>query len=60
MATLTWQSGEKPGTKTALVNGGSETQYVFDPTAAFGNVTNANSGAVSRERQVQVGLRLVF
>jgi hypothetical protein len=35
-------------------------QYVFDPTAAFGNVTNANSGAVNRERQVQVGFRLVF
>jgi hypothetical protein len=60
MATLTWQSGVKPGTKTALVNGSNQTQYVFDPTAAFGNVTNANSGAVSRERQVQVGLRLVF
>ncbi|HEY1498987.1 MAG TPA: carboxypeptidase regulatory-like domain-containing protein [Acidobacteriaceae bacterium] len=60
MATLTWQSGEKPGTKTVLVNGASQTQYVFDPTAAFGNVTNANSGAVSRERQVQVGFRLNF
>jgi hypothetical protein len=60
MATLTWQSGVKPGTKTALVNGSNQTQYVFDPTAGFGNVMNANSGAVSRERQVQVGLRLVF
>jgi hypothetical protein len=60
MATLTWQSGEKPGTKTVLVNGTSQTQYVFDPTAAFGDVTNANSGAVNRERQIQVGLRLTF
>jgi hypothetical protein len=60
MATLTWQSGEKPGTKTTLVNGGSQAQYVFDPTAAFGNVTNANSGAVNRERQIQIGLRLIF
>lgn len=60
MATLTWQSGEKPGTKTVLVNGSSQTQYVFDPTAAFGNVTNANSGAVSRDRQIQLGLRLRF
>lgn len=60
MATLTWQSGQKPGTKTVLVNGHTETQYVYDPTAAFGNVTNANSGAVSRERQVQMGLRLKF
>jgi hypothetical protein len=60
MATLTWQSGEKPGTKTVLVNGTSQTQYVFDPTAAFGNVTNANSGVVSRERQIQLGFRLYF
>jgi hypothetical protein len=60
MATLTWQSGVKPGTKTTLVNGSNQTQYVFDPTAAFGNVTNANNGAVNRERQIQVGLRLVF
>lgn len=60
MATLTWQSGVKPGTKTVLVNGSSQTQYVFDPTAAFGDVTNANSGAVNRERQVQLGIRLNF
>ena len=60
MATLAWQSGVKPGTKTTLANGGSETQYVFDPTAAFGGVTNANSHALSRERQIQVGVRLVF
>jgi hypothetical protein len=60
MATLTWQSGMKPGTKTALVNGTSETQYAYDPTAAFGGVTNANSGAVNRERQLQLGLRLNF
>jgi len=60
MATLTWQSGEKPGTKTVLVNGSSEAQYVFDPTAAFGSVTNANSGAVNRERQMQIGMRLNF
>jgi hypothetical protein len=60
MATLTWQSGEKPGTKTVLVNGTSQTQYVFDPTAAFGDVTNANTGAVNRERQIQIGLRLNF
>ncbi|HUB17094.1 MAG TPA: TonB-dependent receptor, partial [Acidobacteriaceae bacterium] len=60
MATLTWQSGEKPGTKTVLVNGNSQTEYVFDPTAAFGNVTNANSGELNRERQLQVGIRLRF
>jgi hypothetical protein len=60
MATLTWQSGMKPGTKTVLVNGTSETQYAYDPTAAFGGVTNANSGAVNRERQLQLGLRLNF
>ena len=60
MATLVWQSGVKPGTTTVLTNGSTETQYVFDPTAAFGGVTNANSGAVNRERQMQVGIRLVF
>jgi hypothetical protein len=60
MATLTWQSGVRPGTKTTLVNGSSQTQYVFDPTAAFGGVTSANSNALSRERQIQVGVRLVF
>lgn len=60
MATLTWQSGVKPGTKTVMTNGSTETQYVYDPTAAFGGVTNANSNAVSRERQIQVGVRLVF
>ena len=60
MATLAWQSGVKPGTKTVMTNGSTETQYVYDPTAAFGEVTNANSGAVNRERQLQVGIRLVF
>lgn len=60
MGTLTWQSGMRPATKTALVNGTTETQYVFDPTAAFGDETNANSSAVGRERQLQLGLRLVF
>ena len=60
MATLTWQNGMKPETKTVLVNGTSETQYAYDPTAAFGGVTNANSGAVNRERQLQLGLRLNF
>ncbi len=60
MATLTWQSGERPGTKTVLVDGNTQSQYVFDSTAAFGNVTNANSGVESRERQIQIGLRLIF
>ena len=60
MATLTWQSGMKPGTKTVMTNGGTETQYVYDPTAAFGGVTNANSHAISRERQIQIGVKLGF
>jgi hypothetical protein len=60
MATLSWQSGVKPGTKTVMTNGSTETQYIYDTTAAFGGVTNANSGAVNRERQLQVGIRLVF
>lgn len=60
MATLTWQSGMKPDTKTVLVNGTTQTEYAFDPTAAFGGVTNANSRAFSRERQIQVGIRLRF
>jgi len=50
----------KPGTKTVMTNGSTETQYIYDTTAAFGGVTNANSGAVNRERQLQVGIRLVF
>jgi hypothetical protein len=60
MATLTWQSGVRPGTKTVMTNGTTETQYVFDPTAAFGDATNANSSAVGRERQIQAGMRLIF
>jgi hypothetical protein len=60
MATLTWQSGLRPGTKTVLTNGTTEAQYVFDPTAAFGGITNANSNALSRERQMQLGVRLIF
>ena len=60
MATLTWQSGMKPGTKTVLTNGSTETEYVFDPTAAFGNTTNANSNVAAREREIQAGMRLVF
>lgn len=60
MATLTWQSGEKPTTSTVLVNGGNIRQYAFDATAAFGGVTNANSRMLGRERQIQAGLRLHF
>ena len=60
MATLTWQSGMKSGTQTVVVNGRSEKEYSFDPTAQFGGVTNANSGAVTRERQLQLVLRLRF
>jgi hypothetical protein len=60
MATLTWQSGIKPGTKTVFTNGTTQTQYVEDLTAAFGAVTNANSGAVNRERQLQLGIRLNY
>jgi hypothetical protein len=60
MATLTWQSGVRPGTKTVMTSGTNETQYVFDPTAEFGSITNANSNALSRERQIQAGLRLIF
>lgn len=60
MATLSWQSGMKPGTKTTLVNGSTQTQYTFDPTAAFGGVTNANSNALIRERQLQIGAKLTF
>lgn len=60
MGTLTWQSGMKPSTKTLLVNGATETQYAYDATAAFGGVTNANSSVIRRERQLQVGAKLVF
>jgi hypothetical protein len=60
MATLTWQSGMKPETKTVMVDGSTQTQYAYDPTAAFGGVTNTNSRAFSRERQIQIGIRLRF
>jgi hypothetical protein len=60
MATLTWQSGMKPETKTVMVDGSTQAEYAYDPTAAFGGVTNANSQAYSRERQIQIGLRLRF
>ncbi len=60
MATLNWQSGMKPDTKTVFVNGTTQTEYAFDPTAAFGGVTNANSRAFARERQLQLGIRLRF
>jgi hypothetical protein len=60
MGTLTWQSGERPATSTILVNGTSVPQYVEDATAAFGSRTNANSSALSRERQIQAGVKLNF
>lgn len=60
MGALTWQSGEKPTVATVLVNGTSVPQYVFDPTAAFGHANNANTGAISRERQMQAGVKLNF
>jgi hypothetical protein len=60
MATLTWQSGERPVTTTTLVNGTSVTQYAYDATAAFGSATNAASSALQRERQIQAGIRLNF
>jgi len=60
MATLTWQSGMRPSTRTVLVNGSTQTQYAYDAPAAFGGVTNANSGAINRERQIQVGAKLIF
>jgi hypothetical protein len=60
MATLTWQSGERPVTTSALVNGTTVTQYAYDATAAFGSATNAASSALQRERQIQLGVRLNF
>jgi Carboxypeptidase regulatory-like domain len=60
MATLTWQSGMKPDTRTVLADGSTQTEYAFNPTAAFGGVTNANSQAFARERQIQIGMRLRF
>ncbi len=60
MARLTWQSGMKPVAKTVFVNGTAQSEYAFDSTAAFGGVTNANSMAFSRERQIQVGAKLIF
>lgn len=60
MAKLIWQSGMKPGSTVQLVNGTKVTDPVFDATAAFGGTTNANSRMLSRERQVQAGIRIFF
>ncbi|HEY6446228.1 MAG TPA: TonB-dependent receptor [Acidobacteriaceae bacterium] len=60
MANLVWQSGERPAIATTLVNGSKLPQYAWDPTAAFGNRTNTNGGAISRERQIQAGVKLNF
>jgi Carboxypeptidase regulatory-like domain/TonB dependent receptor len=60
MATLTWQSGEKPATATTLINGSTLPQFAWDPTAAFAHVTNSNSSAILRERQLQAGIKLNF
>lgn len=60
MATLTWQSGERPAPSIVMVNGTTVRQYAYDATAAFGNPTNAASTALQRERQLQAGFRLNF
>ncbi|HLJ77025.1 MAG TPA: carboxypeptidase regulatory-like domain-containing protein [Acidobacteriaceae bacterium] len=60
MATLTWQSGERPAPAVTMVNGTSVRQYAYDATAAFGNPTNAASTEFQRERQIQAGVRLNF
>jgi hypothetical protein len=60
MAKLIWQSGMKPGSTVQLVNGTRVTEPAFDATAAFGGTTNANSKMLSRERQIQAGIRLFF
>lgn len=60
MARLIWQSGMKPGSTVQLVNGTKVTDPVFDPTAAFGSASNANSRMLSRERQIQAGIRLFY
>ncbi len=60
MASLVWQSGVKPGASVVMVNGTSVRQYLFDPTAAFGSVTNANSRSLNRERQIQAGIKFNF
>lgn len=60
MANLIWQSGMEPGSTVQLVDGTAISVPVFDATAAFGGPTNANSSALSRERQLQAGVRLDF
>jgi hypothetical protein len=60
MGTMTWQSGQIPGTSEVLVNGTSVPEYDYDATAAFGAATNAGSSVLSRERQFQLGVKLNF
>ncbi|MGC2620346.1 MAG: hypothetical protein WA414_14980, partial [Acidobacteriaceae bacterium] len=60
MGTLTWQSGQIPSTAEVLADGNAVAQYNYDATAAFGGATNAGSTVLSRERQIQVGVKLDF
>ena len=59
MGTLSYQSGMTT-TSTTNANGGTVEETVPGATAAFGGVTNANSSAFYHQRQIQIGLKLVF
>jgi Carboxypeptidase regulatory-like domain len=59
MGTLSYQGGlTTAGTTTA--SGATAVETVPSATAAFGGVTNANSSAFYHQRQIQLGIKLIF
>jgi hypothetical protein len=58
-ATLSYQSGITTTTATNA-SGGSTEESVPSATAAFGSVTNANRSSFYHQRQIQLGLKLIF
>ena len=58
-ATLSYQSGLTTTTATNA-NGQSGETTVPSATPAFGGITNANSSALYRQRQIQVGIKFIF
>jgi hypothetical protein len=59
MGTLSYESGTAT-TATTSASGGTVEETVPSATAAFGGITNANSSAFYHQRQIQVGIKLIF
>jgi hypothetical protein len=59
MGTLSYESGTAT-TATTSASGGTVEETVPSATAAFGGITNANSSAFYHQRQIQIGIKLIF